>query len=87
MGEGILLVFLDLLSNSFITVDLHGLTATKGQDEETYKKHKEETVQLSSGSVESDQHFFPLAVDDYFMSIAILSKKLKHETVRCPFNK
>ena len=86
MGEGILLVFLDLLSNSFIIVDLHNLNATKYQDKEKYDEHQG-TVQLSSGSVKSDQKFSPLAVDDYFMSIAILSKKLKPETVCCPFNK
>ena len=33
-------------------------------------------VELESGSLASRQTFFPLAVDDYFMAVAILSKRL-----------
>ena len=30
-------------------------------------------IQLLSGSAISEQTFFPLAIDDYFMAVAILS--------------
>ena len=31
------------------------------------------TAKLKSGSTQSEQSFFPLAIDDYFMAVAILS--------------
>ena len=33
-------------------------------------------VQLESGSLSSKQKIFPLAVDDYFMAVALLSQRL-----------
>ena len=42
-------------------------------DENEVKKYEKGITQLKSGSTESDQSFFPLAIDDYFMAVAILS--------------
>ena len=48
--------------------------------EETKRIFKEpEPVELLSGSEESNQSIFPLAVDDYFMTVAILSKSHSSE--------
>ena len=60
-----------------LTVNLHGaLSLDEGEyNEEEYKK----PIYLQSGSSESKQSFFPLAVDDYFMSVAILSKRFSSE--------
>ena len=38
-------------------------------------------VQLESGSLSSEPKFFPLAVDDYFMSVALLSKRFSKKQV------
>ena len=42
-------------------------------DENEVKKYEKGITQLKSGSTESNQSFFPLAIDDYFMAVAILS--------------
>ena len=55
-------------------VDLNELEV-RDIDEEKKRKFKEAgPVELLSGSEESHQSIFPLAVDDYFMTVAILSK-------------
>ena len=38
-------------------------------------------VQLESGSLSSKQKIFPLAVDDYFMAVALLSQRLSDQKV------
>ena len=38
-------------------------------------------VQLESGSLSSKQKIFPPAVDDYFMAVALLSKRLSKQQV------
>ena len=48
-------------------------------EEEKRKLKKAGPVELLSGSEESDQSIFPLAVDDYFMTVAILSKSHSSE--------
>ena len=47
------------------------LTAKKDETNANY----EGEVQLEKGSLASRQTFFPLAVDDYFMAVAILSQR------------
>ena len=67
-----------------LTVNLHGaLNLDEGEyDEEEYKK----TIYLESGSSMSKQSFFPLAVDDYFMSVAILSTRFSSEETKVCWN-
>ena len=56
-------------------MDLANLTAKlKGAEE--VDKYRDKSTPLLSGSEESKQSFFPLAVDDYFMTVAILSQTL-----------
>ena len=55
-----------------IVVDLAELTAA---DEDETNANYEGEVQLEKGSLASRQTFFPLAVDDYFMAVAILSQR------------
>lgn len=50
-------------------VHLHNLTTGKGENVSG-------EIELESGSLASRQTFFPLAVDDYFMAVAILSSKV-----------
>ncbi|CAI8054395.1 Deoxycytidylate deaminase [Geodia barretti] len=59
-----------------IVVDLDELTANPGDVNEREEKYKGKRIKLQRGSKVSNQSFFPLAVDDYFMSIAILSQRL-----------
>jgi dCMP deaminase len=62
-----------------LRVDLNELEV-RDIDEEKKRKFKEAgPVELLSGSEESHQSFFPLAVDDYFMTVAILSKSHSSE--------
>ena len=53
-----------------LTVNLYGALSLDPTEKDVKKK-----VPLQSGSSVSKQTFFPLAVDDYFMSVAILSKR------------
>ena len=57
-------------------MDLDELTANPGDVNEREEKYKGKRITLQRGSKVSNQSFFPLAVDDYFMSIAILSQRL-----------
>ena len=52
-----------------IVVHLHNLEAEEGENVSG-------EIELESGSLASRQTFFPLAVDDYFMAVAILSSKV-----------
>ena len=54
-------------------MDLHQLTANPRDVNEREEMYKGKRIKLQRGSKVS---FFPLAVDDYFMSIAILSQRL-----------
>ena len=63
-----------------LTVNLHGaLNLDEGEyDEEEYKN----PIYLESGSSMSEQSFSPLAVDDYFMSVAILSTRFSSKETK-----
>ena len=57
----------------YITVNLNNCETIADGTPDDYNG---ECVKLLSGSPISRQSFFPLAWDDYFMSVAILSKAL-----------
>ena len=56
-------------------MDLVKLTA-EDKNESEVNNYKHQSTKLLSGSTKSKQSFFPLAVDDYFMAVAILCKEL-----------
>ena len=58
-----------------IIVDLDECKGCNSYDENavTVQEYEKGTALLKSGSTQSDQSFFPLAIDDYFMAVAILS--------------
>ena len=57
-------------------MDLHALSAERAPINEVDIYMQGETKLLSGSSV-SQQSFFPLAIDDYFMAVAILSRGIK----------
>ena len=65
-----------------ILVDLNKLTVEKKGNDEV-KKYDKKRIQLKSGSTQpNSQSFFPLAVDDYFMTVAMLSRELSDKVWR-----
>ena len=66
-----------------IEVDLKNCSecSYKKYNEKKVKNYKDETAVLKSGSSQSEQSFFPLAIDDYFMAVAILTGSLKKSKV------
>lgn len=56
---------------SNVVVDLHHCVTRDRNVNDNFT----EEVQLESGSLSSEPKFFPLAIDDYFMSVALLSKR------------
>ena len=58
-------------------MDLHNCNTRDSNNGERF----EGDVQLESGSLSSKQKIFPLAVDDYFMAVALLSQRLSHQQV------
>ena len=63
-------------------MDLNKLT-TERKDLGEVNNYEGKSTQLLSGSQESVQTFFPLAVDDYFMSVAIMSQWLSNTDQVC----
>ena len=63
-----------LCRSDILRVDLNELKVCNVGEETKTQFEEAEPVELLSGSEESDQSIFPLAVDDYFMTVAILSK-------------
>ena len=63
-------------------MDLNKLTAER-KDLGEVNNYAGKSTQLLSGSQESVQTFFPLAVDDYFMSVAIMSQWLSNTDQVC----
>ena len=61
--DGVIIVDLDKCNYSY----------NNKYDENTVKVYEGNTAQLKSGSTQLSQSFFPLAIDDYFMAVAILS--------------
>ena len=67
-----------------IEVDLNNRKCSyKNYDEKEVQEYKDGNVQLKSGSTESEQSFFPLAIDDYFMTVAILSGRETEVNTAC----
>ena len=61
------------VQQNFVIVDLDRCSASKRQTNNELKK--EYAVGLRVKTTSQQISFFPLAVDDYFMSVAILSGK------------
>ena len=58
-------------------MDLHNLSAERAPINEV-ANYKQGKTKLLSGSSVSQQSFFPLAVDDYFMAVAILTRGIRN---------
>jgi deoxycytidylate deaminase len=69
--------------SDILMVDLNELKVCNVGEETKTQFEEAEPVELLSGSEESDQSIFPLAVDDYFMTAAILSKSEDDFTGAC----
>jgi hypothetical protein len=65
------------INENNIVVDLHNCSTRDSNTGECF----EGDVQLESGSLSSEQKIFPLAVDDYFMAVALLSQRLSKQQV------
>ena len=64
----------------FIEVDLK---ESVFRYENKVNEYSEGTALLKSGSSQSEQSFFPLAIDDYFMAVAILTGRKSEVNTAC----
>ena len=67
-----------------IEVDLNNRKCSyKNYDENEVQEYEGGIAELQFGSTESEQSFFPLAIDDYFMAVAILSGRESEVNTAC----
>ena len=71
-----------------IEVDLNNRECSyKSLDENEVQEYEDEIAKLKFGSTESKQSFFPLAIDDYFMAVAILSGRESEVNTACSLDR